>query len=279
MTQSLTQILPRALLTAVVISGVACTTQTKDYTEVTMQASAFEGGAGLNLQSLNSTKAILENRLADLDIEPSEVEIIEPNKILVRLPQTADAAATQALLTSTGQLYLRQQKADTKADLTKGIEELQRLLVAQNTLLQTNQQAEAEALQPQIDRTRALIGDLFEPSQLNSEMLASEMPVEAKAVAGADSHTWDVKIWLNAQGADILADKTKALAGTDRAIGIFLDEVLLSAPLVDAAFAKTGITGGEALIAGSFTREAANILAVQLSNGALPVRLEKVESN
>ncbi len=274
MTQSLTQILPRVLLTAVVVSGVACTNQTQDYTEITMQASAFEGGAGLSLQSLDSTKAILENRLADLDIEPSEVEIIEPNKILVRLPQTADAAATQALLTSPGQLYLRQQKADTKADLTQGIEELQRLLVEQNTLLQTTQQAEAEALQPQIDRTRALISDLFEPSHLTSEML-----VDAKAVPSAQSPTWDVKIWLNAQGADILADKTKALAGTDRAIGIFLDEVLLSAPLVDAAFAKTGITGGEALIAGSFTREAANILAVQLSNGALPVRLEKVESD
>ncbi len=271
MTQSLTQILPGVLLTAVVISGVACTDQIKDYTEVTLRAIAFEGGADLNLQSLDGTKAILENRLADLGIEPSEVEIIEPNQIRVRLPQTADLAAAQALLTTSGQLYLRQQKADTKTDLTQGIEELQRLLVEQNTLLQTDQPAEAKALQPQIDRTRALISDLFEPSQLTGEML-----LDAKAVPSAQSPTWDVKIWLNAQGADIFADKTKALAGTNRAIGIFLDEVLLSAPLVDAAFAKTGLTGGEALIAGSFTPEAAKILAVQLRNGALPVRLERV---
>ncbi len=274
MTQSLTQILPRVLLTAVVVSGVACTNQIQDYTEVTLQASAFENGAELNLQSLDSTQAILENRLADLGIAPSEVEITKPNKIRVRLPQTADAAATQDLLTNPGQLYLRQQKAHTKADLTKEIAELQRLLVEQNTLLQTTQQAEAEALQPQIDRTRARINDLFEPSHLTGEML-----VNAKAEPSAQSPTWDVKIWLNAQGADIFADKTKTLAGTDRAIGIFLDEVLLSAPLIDAAFAKTGLTGGEALIAGSFTPEAAKILAVQLRNGALPVRLEKVKSN
>lgn len=275
MTQLITQILPRFLLAAVVISGAACTPQVEDYTAVTMQASALEKGAEVNLQSLESTKIILENRLADLGIEPSEVEIIEPDKILVRLPQTADATATQALLTDIGQLYLRQQKPDTKADLAKGIEEVQRLLVEQNTLLQTNQQAKAESLQPQIDQARAVIQALFEPSGLTGEMLVDAQAVSSTTV-GAQSNAWDVKIWLNAQGTDIFAEKTKALAGSDRAIGIFLDDVLLSAPLVDQGFAKTGITGGEALIAGNFTREAAIVLAAQLSNGALPVKLETV---
>lgn len=75
----------------------------------------------------------------------------------------------------------------------------------------------------------------------------------------------------------MFAEQTKALAGTGRAIGIFLDDVLLSAPIVDITYAETGIEGGEATISGNFTAEAAQELEQQLKTGALPVDLEIVE--
>jgi len=61
-------------------------------------------------------------------------------------------------------------------------------------------------------------------------------------------------------------------------LGIFLDQRLLSAPVVDARYAETGITGGTASISGNFTTQSANDLAVQLRGGALPVPVEVVEN-
>ena len=70
---------------------------------------------------------------------------------------------------------------------------------------------------------------------------------------------------------------TKDLAGTGRSIGIFLDNAPISTPVVGAQFAATGITGGKAVIAGNFTTEAANDLAVQIRGGSLPVPVEVIE--
>ena len=69
---------------------------------------------------------------------------------------------------------------------------------------------------------------------------------------------------------------TKRMAGTGRAIGIFLDDDPISTPIVNNMFAATGITGGKAVIQGNFTAEVANYLAIQLRSGALPVTIEIV---
>lgn len=273
MAQQLSQLLPRFLLTAAVVSGVACANRLKDYTQVTMQASALEKGTEVSLEGLKVTKTILENRLSGLGVERAEVDIKEPDQVIVRLPQAVNVKATEAVLTSAGRLYLRNQKPGTEKDLASDIEDLQRLLVEQGTLGQTNKQAEAEALQGKVDQTRSAIAALFEPSQLNGELLYS-----AKAQpSSSTSNTWEVTIRFDKQGADKFAQQTKLMAGTGRAVGIFLDSVLLSAPVVDIAYAETGITEGAAVISGDFTKDAAKELEVQLKSGALPVRLEVVE--
>ena len=273
MAQQLSQILPRFLLTAAVVSGVACTNRLKDYTQVTMQASALEKGTEVSLENLKVTQTILEHRLMGLGLERAEVDIQAPDQITVRLPQAANVKATEAVLTNTGQLYLRNQKPDTEKALATDIGDLQRLLVEQGTLVQTDKQAEAEALQGKIDQIRSAIAALFEPSQLTGKLLYS-----AKAQPSSSaSNTWEVIIRFDKPGADKFAQQTKIMAGTGRAVGIFLDSVLLSASAVDVAYAETGITEGAAVISGAFTKDAAKELAVQLRSGALPVRLEAVE--
>jgi preprotein translocase subunit SecD len=61
-------------------------------------------------------------------------------------------------------------------------------------------------------------------------------------------------------------------------LGIFLDDVLISAPIVGPEFARTGITGGTAVITGNFTVETATDLAVKLRAGALPVPIQVIEN-
>ncbi len=238
-----------------------------------MQAVGINDSNEVSADSLSKAQLVLEHRLSGLGIESAEIETIEPNRIVVRLPQTVNAQAAEAVLTNPGQLYLRNQKPDTAEQLASNIEELQRLLVEQNTLAQTNQQAKADALQAQIDKTRNAIAALFEPSELTGEMLSD---ARAKPSA-ADADIWEVNIQFNEQGAKRFAEHTKRMAGTSRAIGLFLDDVLLSAPTVDVAYAVNGITSGTAVISGHFTQVAAKELEVQLKSGALPVTLNTVE--
>lgn len=268
-TKQLSGLLPHFLLTAAVVSNVACANRLRDYTQIAMQASALDQGTEVSPESLATTKEILETRLTGLGVELAEVEVNAPNQIVVRLPQAVNVKAAEAILTNTGQLYLRNQKPDTEKDLTKNIEDLQRLLVEQDTLSQTGKQAEAEALQAKIDETRDAIAALFEPSQLTGKLL-----YDAKAQPSyGDRNLWEVTIRFDAEGADKFAEQTKLMAGTGRAVGLFLDSVLLSTPVVDVAYAETGITEGAAVISGDFTKVAAEDLEVQLKSGALPVAL------
>lgn len=76
-----------------------------------------------------------------------------------------------------------------------------------------------------------------------------------------------VSIRFTAEGAKLFADITREHVGEQ--LGIFLDGELLSSPVINEA-----ITGGTAVISGSFTPDEAQALAQNLSFGALPVAIE-----
>lgn len=272
----------KALAVAALVStlALACTNRLKDYTQITLQATSLKDTEestaekeDTNAALLESAKETVEDRLASLGVELAEVNTAEPNEIVVRLPQGVNAQTVQSLLTNTGQLYLRNQKPDTEEELAQGIADLQRLLVEQNTLTQTGKQAEAAALQAQIDERRKAISTLFEPSNLTGNMIHDARARPSDTAPG----TWDVNIQFNEEGAELFAQQTKLMAGTGRAVGLFFDDVLLSTPIVDVSYAQTGITGGTAVISGNFTEEAAEELEIQLKSGALPVDLETVD--
>ena len=252
------------------MTSLACASRLKDYTQVTMALIA-PGSEEVSEDQLAETTAILENRLDNIGIELAEVEADNPNQVAVRLPLDADVQATETLLTNTGRLSLRSQKPDTQAALDSSIEDLQRLLVELNTYLKTNDLSQAEALQPRIDKARAAIVNLFEPSELTGAQVAQ---ATARQSTG---NVWEVDIQFDEQGAERFAAQTQEIAGTDRSIGIFLDEVLLSAPTIAADFSEAGITSGTAVISGNFTETAAKSLEILLNSGALPVTLETVE--
>ncbi|MGB3669436.1 MAG: hypothetical protein WA984_04945 [Phormidesmis sp.] len=271
--------LSRYFLGAAVASvlSIACSSGLRDYTQVELKvaiptAQAAEGSEKITADTLAEVQTVIEARLAQLSFGTAEVKAQAPDQLMVRLPQEIiNVQPVVARLIKPGQLTLRSQKPDTEDDLATSIEALQRLLIEQDTRLQTSQQAEASALQPQIDETRAAILDLFEPSELTGDRITT-----AQAVEVSGFNTWEVRIWLDAEGTEQFAAQTKALAGTGRALGIFLDDVLLSMPTVDVTYAATGITDGEATIAGNFTAEAAEDLEFQLKSGALPAKVEVV---
>ncbi len=76
-----------------------------------------------------------------------------------------------------------------------------------------------------------------------------------------------VRVDFNSEGAKLFSDITGANIG--KPIAIFLDGVVISAPVVQAH-----ITDGTAIISGNFTADSARELVRNLNLGALPVPIE-----
>ncbi|MBM3282668.1 protein translocase subunit SecD [Candidatus Gottesmanbacteria bacterium] len=79
-----------------------------------------------------------------------------------------------------------------------------------------------------------------------------------------------VALEFDTEGSRLFADITSRNVG--KTVAIFLDEQLLSAPQVNEA-----ISGGKAVIQGSFSMDEAKRLSIALSAGALPVPLKIIE--
>ncbi|MDG5807075.1 hypothetical protein P9869_31305 [Streptomyces ossamyceticus] len=108
--------------------------------------------------------------------------------------------------------------------------------------------------------------------QLGPAAVAGTDVSEAEAAYDAEYGAgWQVKMDFTSAGAKKFADVTGRLASQQppqNQFAIVLDGVVLSAPQVNGP-----ITGGEAQISGSFTKQEARRLAAQVNTGALPVHL------
>jgi preprotein translocase subunit SecD len=80
----------------------------------------------------------------------------------------------------------------------------------------------------------------------------------------------EVSIEFTDEGTKKFSDTTTRLVG--KQLAIFLDDLPITAPVV-----QTAITDGRAVITGTFTKDAAQSLALQLNAGALPVPVSVVE--
>ena len=79
-----------------------------------------------------------------------------------------------------------------------------------------------------------------------------------------------IVVRFNAEGSERFARVTQANVG--RRFAIVVDDRVISAPRINEP-----ILGGTAAIAGTFTVESANQLAIQVRSGRLPVRLRVVD--
>jgi preprotein translocase subunit SecD len=89
---------------------------------------------------------------------------------------------------------------------------------------------------------------------------------------------WVVAFEFNSEGAKAFGDLTTELAPksgdpSGKPLGIFLDDKLVSAPVVNGP-----ITGGSGIIEGNFDVKSAKDLVIKLKAGQLPVPLKMVEN-
>jgi preprotein translocase subunit SecD len=124
---------------------------------------------------------------------------------------------------------------------------------------------EEEAVQQfNIDDPTAITGPIFERTALTGKNL-KRASVSFDPVSGRP----EVTLQFDNEGQALFAEITRQ--NLQRRIAIYLDEVPISAPVV-----QQEITNGQAVISGGFTLPEARQLAQNLNAGALPIPIELV---
>lgn len=192
--------------------------------------------------ALDSAKEVIERRVNLFGVSESVVQtskVGDHRRILVDLPGIKDASEAAALVGKTAQLDFREIKeASPSPDATDS----------------------------------ASLGFTFEPTGLTGADLTKAQVVFSQGGQTINNSGAQVGIEFNAEGAQKFAEITKRNIG--KPLAIFLDDQPLSEnpPIV-----QQEITGGNAVISGSFTTDEAKALSVQLNAGALPVPIEIIE--
>lgn len=239
--------------------------------QLTIQVKPSQEVKQITPEVLEAVLRVIENRVNGLGVSEPVVQTAGSDQILVQLPGVNDPQQAERVLGGTAQLEFRKQKPGTEAQLRVEQEVRQEKLLKQEQLRKSGDTQAIAEIQAVIDRSNKAIQELFESTGLTGKNLK-----DARAEP-TGSNNWEVAIRFDPSGAEGFAKLTKDLAGTGRSIGIFLDQSLISAPVVGPEFAENGIAGGNAVITGRFTAQAANDLAVQLRGGALPVPVKVVE--
>lgn len=246
--------------------------------QLTLQVLPNEQVTQITERDLEAVQRVIENRVNGLGVSEAIVQSVGQDQLLVQLPGVSDPAQAQRVLGGTAQLEFRPQKPGTEGQfqaiaqiVTQQEAQLAALLASENS--GPEQLEEVEQLTGDIQASRETLQELFDDTQLTGDKLT-----DAISQPRGTSQAWEVVIDFNNEGADMFSELTRNIAGTGRSLGIFLDERLISAPTVDVQYAATGITGGSAVISGSFDSESAKDLEIQLRGGALPVPVEVVEN-
>jgi preprotein translocase subunit SecD len=228
-------------------------------------------------RELAAVKQVIENRIQRLGISQATVQIQGKNQILILLPRVKDPKQVIRILESSGKLEFKEQKIGTENQLNtlkqtnNELTEKQREFRQSNSLDQNAIAKNAQALQ----QNNLAISKLFKTT---NPPLTGRNIKDAFSQSTQSSYIQEITIQFDEKGSQTFTKVTKNIAGTGRAIGIFIDDKLISSPIVDVIFAKTGITGGSAVISGAFTAQYAQNIALQLKSGALPLPLKVIES-
>ncbi len=242
--------------------------------QLTIQVKTAPGMREITERDLAGVQRVVEGRVNGLGVSEPVIQTVGADKILVQLPGVNDPEQAERVLGGTAQLEFRQQKPGTETQLFAFQASRNELRAKQEELRTTDDQALIAQNQAELQQNNQAIAELFE---------STDPPLDGKYLQDAygeptqNSSNWNVAIRFDQKGGELFATLTKNLAGTGRSIGVFLDDELISAPVVGIEFAATGITGGAAVITGRFTPQEANDLGVQLRGGALPLPVEIAE--
>jgi preprotein translocase subunit SecD len=195
-------------------------------------------------QTMESARDVIDRRINALGtLEPTIIQQ-GANRILVQVPGMQDPEALKQLIGRTARLEFKLVQVDTVPCNTPrrpGIQFLPSDELPAGTCIGVSSRA----------------------------MISGEQIADANQNYD-DQNRVAVQVRFNVQGSQRFAQVTQQ--NVRRRFAIILDNRVISAPVINEP-----ILGGTASIAGSFTVESANALAISLRSGRLPVELHTVD--
>ncbi len=245
--------------------------------QLTLQVETTDTVTEITPERLEAVQDVVRRRIDEFGVAESVVQSVGNDQLIVQLPGVSDPQEAERVLSRAAQLDFREQLAGTEVTVLRQFISERAILQAELDQLldlpsEEQDPEQLDMLRSDIESSNNAIAVLFERTDLTGEMLRSAY------AAPVTQTSWEVGLEFDNRGAELFADLTQDIAGTQRTLGIFLDGRLISAPQVGEQFADNGITGGRASITGGFNAESANELAVQLRGGALPVPVTIVEN-
>jgi preprotein translocase subunit SecD len=235
-------------------------------------------GNALEDDSIERLVAVLRNRVDQYGVTEPQIQREGRDRVAIDLPGVDDPAAAIDLIGRTAVLQFRQ-VVEAGSEPPPRVERrnysseesYNRALSNWNTLMEDFERGQVSFDQrAQDDPSLFLARD-----EDNRRYLLGEIYVTGQELA--DAHvTWDelrnaaVAISFNREGADAFEKATAA--NLQKQIAIVLDDMVISAPVVQAKIS------GEGRITGNFTDSEAFNLAIMLRAGALPVEVEIIEN-
>lgn len=221
-----------------------------------------DDGSAITAEDMETSRAIIENRVNALGASEATVQVQGTDQILVQIPGLEDTQTALSTIGRTGQLVFARLDSFTDSEVEQDIANGNYGSYATveddyGNTFRTEDEVPLEV--PQGTYTPLITGDQI-----------TNVTVDR---ASETSAYYAVNIALNAEGTQAFADATAELAPTRGQIVIILDDAVESAPAV-----QSEIPNGNVSITGNYTLEEAHALQTVLESGSLPVSFEYSQS-
>ena len=198
-----------------------------------------------------------------VQIEHSAISGIEQNQLIVELPGVTDIEEATEMISETPILEFRVERATTSPEREAILAAQEKVQVYISNIPTTTPAVVAEAML--LDEFgQETLNLLKQDPDFEETKLTGRYLKKAQVIFNQNSLSPSILIEFTREGSQLFANLTKANIG--KPIGIFLDKILISAPIV-----REEINDGQAEISGQFTVEEAKSLTRDLNLGALPV--------
>ena len=211
------------------------------------------GDAEVDPAAIETARKIIENRVNGLGVAEPLVQLQGTRRIIVELPGLQDEEQALALIRETGQLEF--------VDVGYGF-------LPPETEIQTDYVPGQPIGEPPAEPQFTEDGERIYHTVMTGQALESAARYTDNS-SGIMEHY--VAFELDGEWARLFSDYTASHVG--QRLAIVLDRKIISSPEISER-----IPNGRGSISGSFTREEADALAIQLRYGALPIPL-RIESN
>ena len=209
-------------------------------THLVYEARADEDGErNVTTSQMDGVARIIRRRVDAFGVAEPIVQRVGDHRIMVQIPGIRDVERAKKLIGATAQLDFREQRL--REDGT-----------------------------PVLDLNGSIIWDPAAASDRSGQMVhltGQFMMPNSQVIIDPTTNLPNVAFQFNPDGARLFEQITERLIG--RSLGIFLDDLLVSAPTVQAVISENGVIT-------NLSVEEAEDLAIELNAGALPIPIELI---